>query len=201
MPKWTPAAEWTGADAIVIGGGPSLKGFNWDRLIGRKTVGCNAAFLLGAAICSLCFFADAHWFLAFEDRLEEYPGRVVTNNEDKHAIPDWVSRMDRKEIGLSTEALGFGGNSGCSAINLALILGARRVLLIGFDCKLGSAAEMNWHDNRMEPANPEVFPKFQEGFYAIARDLPTVFPGREIINCTPGTALECFPKGKLEDYL
>lgn len=200
MPLWTPAAEWTGADAIIIGGGPSLKEFKWTALEGRRTLGCNAAFRLGVGVCSLNFFADKAFFDHNEDDLCAYAGPVVSNAEEFERHP-WVRYMPRRDYGLHTDALGLGGNSGCAAINLALVLGAARVFLIGFDCKLGSTAEMNWHEHRYEPANAEVFPKFQEGFYHAAQDLPRVFPGRQVINCTPGSALAAFPMGKLEDYL
>lgn len=201
MPLWTPHRVWRNADVFIIGGGPSLKEFRWQRLVGQKTIGCNSAFLHGASICTLCLFSDAHWFLAMEDELESYAGRVVTQCEDNVVERPWVSRMARRESGLHTDALGFGGNSGCSAINLALIMGARRVILLGFDCRMGNQNEMNWHDRRVEPANPEVFSKFFEGFEAIARQLPVVFPGRQVLNATPQSALPCFPLVDLDTIL
>lgn len=201
MPAWTPTAEWTGADVFIIGGGPSLKGFNWDRLRGHKTIGCNSAFLHGASICTLCFFSDALWFRFMEDALESYAGRVVTHSPDIPKDHAWVSTMLRRDEGLHNDALGYGGNSGCGAINLALLMGARRVFLLGFDCKLGQAKEMNWHDRRIEPSNPDVFPKFMEGFQAIARDLPRVFPKAEVLNATPETNLTVFPSVNLDTFL
>lgn len=200
MSQWSPIKQWVGADVAIVGGGPSLRGFDWRALHPFKVIGCNAAFLLTAAACHVGFFADRPWFDAYQERIEAFAGPVVTNCEEGFTNHPWVHYMERRDIGLHTEALGFGGNSGCSAINLALVMGAKRVLLLGFDCKLGAQQEMNWHDMRMEPAQPGVFPKFQEGFHAIARDLPRVFPGCEVINCTPDSALTCFPVGKLEDF-
>lgn len=202
MPRWTPQREWADADAVVIGGGPSLKGFPWESLKGRKTIGCNAAFRQGIDVCTLSFFEDIAWFNFEEANLESFPGRVATSSEEIPEDHPWVYRLERKVEGLHTGgAVGFGGNTGCSAINLALLMGAKRVFLIGFDCRLGTEREMNWHNHRHEPANesPELFLKFQEGFYAIARDREAVFPDCQIINCTPHSALRAFPTMRWED--
>lgn len=202
MPRWTPELEWKGEDAFVIGGGPSLQGFDFARLKGKHTIGCNSAFLLGSEVCSLCFFSDPLWFETFYNQLCGFGGRIVTHSEE---IPDhlpWVWKMERREEGLHHDALGFGGNTGCGAINLALILGARRVFLLGFDCKLGDAKQMNWHEHRCEPANPDpsLFNKFVEGFQRI-KDQLFKFPDCEVINLGPNSALDVFPRASLNEVL
>lgn len=202
MPRWTPELQWKGQDAYIIGGGPSLREFDFNRLRGKNTIGCNSAFLLGSHICSLCFFSDPMWFNSFFNALCQYGGRVVTHCEE---IPDhqpWVWKMERRDEGLFHDALGFGGNTGCGAINLALVLGARRVFLLGFDCKVQADAQMNWHQHRCEPANTsaELFEKFRVGFQAVADQL-FKFPGAEVINLGPDSALEMFPKMKLDEVL
>jgi uncharacterized Rossmann fold enzyme len=201
MPRWTPDPnEWTGADVFVIGGGPSLQGFDWGLLEGRKTIGCNSAFRLGPRRCSLCFFSDIHWFETYENELAAYGGRVVTHAEEflGNRVP-WVFCMQRAPSGLHRTSLGFGGNSGCSAINLALLMGAARVFLLGFDCKLGKDRKPNWHEHVIDTPSDEVYLRFLEGFRDIANDLPSVFPGREVINLTPGSALTYFPTATYEE--
>ena len=203
MPRWTPQLEWKDADAFIIGGGPSLREFDFNRLKGRYTIGCNSAFLLGSQICSLCFFSDPQWFDAFFNSLCQFGGRIVTHCEE---IPDyhpWVWKMDRIEDGLHKDALGYGGNTGCGAINLALILGARRVFLLGFDMKLGKGTQMNWHNHRCEPANtdPELFSKFVAGFKVVHDQLPVKFPGCEVINLGPDSELPFFPRMNLDEVL
>lgn len=202
MPWWSPIPPvWEGADAVIIGGGPSLRGFDFQRLVPYRTIGCNSAFRLGARVCQINLFSDPLWYSTFEEELKSYAGILVTQSEE---FPDWnprVMKMIRRDEGLHRDALGFGGNSGCSAINLALILGARRVILLGFDCKFGPNLEQNWHPYQIETIKAEVFAKFNEGFHAIARDLPRVFPGRVVINCTPGSALQCFPTAHADEVL
>lgn len=193
---------YAGADVFIIGGGTSLHGFDWKRLVGRKVIGANAAFTLGARICPVCFFSDAHWFDWFEARLhDEYAGIVVTHSPElRTGRPPWVHWFLRREPGLWRDAIG-GCNSGAGAINLALIMGARRVFLLGFDCKPGNDGRANWHPHQIEPTSPYVYPVFMQDFAAVARDLPSVFPGTEIINLNPDSELECFRKESPETYL
>lgn len=203
MQFWKPTQEWKGATVFIIGGGPSLRDFDFARLRGQKTIGCNAAYRLGADICNVCFFSDAPWFQSNYGDLAQFAGRVVTHCEELTGDEPWLLRMRRMEDGLHHDAIGYGGNSGCSAINLALIMGAARVVLLGFDCKPGPdhRNQPNWHPFHTEVVSVEVFDKFNAGHREIARQLPTKFPKAKIINATEGSALRCYPFGSVEDYL
>lgn len=192
---------FVGSDVFIIGGGPSLREFDWSRLEGRNTIGCNAAFKLGRSICNLCFFSDIEWFRNFRSDLDAYPGSVATHSPELHRDrPVWLHWMPRGDAGLHLNALG-GANAGAGAVNLALLMGAKRVFLLGFDCKLSPAGISNWHEHVIEPANAAVYPHFIEEFRAIAHGLPIHFPGTEIINLNPDSELDCFRKEKPELFL
>lgn len=194
-------ADFEAADVFVIGGGPSLRDFDWTLLKGKPTIGCNAAFLLGCGICRVCFFSDLHWFDTFNDRLTEYPGMVVTHcPELSEKRPAWLHFVPRREPGLWVDGIG-GGSSGAGAVNLALLLGARRILLLGFDGALAQDGRSNWHENTIEPPNPHVYPKFDEDLFFVAKMLPLCFPGREVINLTPNSTINHFPRGELRNFL
>src|SRR5690606_35193402 len=108
------------------------------------------------------------------------------------------------------------GNTGSLAINLALILGAKRVFLLGFDMKLAPRDEAtnrhgrehglrhegraNWHDVRYEAAQRDAYPRFMSQMVHIARSLPEVFPGCEIVNVTDDSNLNLFPKVSIRDH-
>lgn len=60
--RWVPDKIWDGLECFIIGGGRSLKeGFDFDKLIGEKTIGCNDAYKLGPKICNICIFGDKKW--------------------------------------------------------------------------------------------------------------------------------------------
>lgn len=196
MPKWTPVREWEGQSVFIIGGGTSLREFQWSRLRGLKTIGCNSAFRLGASICSICFCSDVDWFNTFEDELSHYSGRVVSHAEHLSNNHPWLLKLPRNDRGLTTDGsifFGEGGSSGSGAIHLALLLGAARVFLLGFDGQLGPAGDSNWHKHIIEKPNPNVYDKFIEGFDLIARTYQIVFPGTEIYNCNLQSRYKMFP--------
>jgi len=52
-----PDGAWTGRRCFIIGGGPSLKGFNFSRLKGELVIGINRAFEF--CDCDIIFAMDA----------------------------------------------------------------------------------------------------------------------------------------------
>ena len=200
--RWVPRQWWAGQDVFVIGGGPSLRDFDWDRLRGSLTIGCNDAFALGPSVCSVCTFGDLKWFNCHRRELEMFPNPVITVQPTLYEnSPDWLLVAKRQRQGLHRDgSLGWGGNTGCIALNLALALGALRVFLLGFDMSMVDG-QTNWHDHNLGTPNDGSYVRFAIGFERMAQDLPAVFPGREVINLTPGSKLNHFPKGQIDSYL
>ena len=186
----------------MIGGGPSLRAFDWSRLHGRNTVGCNDAYKLGESVCGVCVFGDLRWFNHHRRSLERFKNPILTNQPSLHkgrAYP-WVWTMRRENRGLHKTSLGWGGNTGCLAINAALVLGAKRVFLLGFDMKRKDN-KTNWHDDNIGRPNDPSYDRFMKGFSSVASSLPVAFPGCEVINLGPDSRLECFPKRNLDEVL
>lgn len=204
---WTPPPIWEGRPCYIIGGGPSLRGFPFSSLSGEFVLGCNMAYHLGVDIVPIVVFGDASFLQANREGLEAYAGAggwVVTNsNHLKKSIPAWL-RMTKKVLkGLSTDGLGWNGNTGASAINLALLLGADPVYLLGYDMGVDGQGRSNYHDRyRPTRVHPRTYPRFLHGMEAVARDLPRLFPGRHVINLEDGTSkLEVFPKQSLRTHM
>ena len=202
MPQWITKPIWEGEDAFIIGGGPSLQTFDWNVLRVEKTIGCNTAYIHGSDICKICLFGDKSFFQYHEDGLKDFTGVVVTNlSKFKKANEPWVWFIPRVGKGLGTAALGWNGNTGASAINLALILGAKRIFLLGFDMKR-TVSRSNWHDiiiNEKTVRNC-VYEKFNRDFQAVVRDWHEKFPDREIINVTDDSDLDGFPKVETHEF-
>jgi len=195
--KWKPVKWWRNQDVFIIGGGSSLRGFPWQRLHHRLTIGCNDAYKLGLDVCKICVFGDLRWYKAHKAFLENWGNPVFTNQPALiNNSPPWLYVMGRKENGLAYDALGWGGNTGCVALNLALILGARRVFLLGFDLAVGENNKTNWHDDNLAKPLPdnEVFDRFIRGFAQMKEDLPKMFPEAQVINLNLDSRLNVFEK-------
>jgi len=89
------------------------------------------------------------------------------------------------------------GNSGAGCISLAAKAGAKRIILLGYDCQ-HTNGKAHWHGNHPKMlGNAENIPKWLQGFERLASDFKDV----EIVNCSRETALKCFKTGTLEEYL
>ena len=94
--------------------------------------------------------------------------------------------------------LGDGGNSGFQALNLAIQMGARRVVLVGFDMRIDLGR--HWHGDHgpglNNPRDTSVV-RWRRAFDASAPILQSL--GVEVFNASPSSALEAFPKRTLEE--
>lgn len=90
-----------------------------------------------------------------------------------------------------------GGNSGFQAVGLALLFGAARVILLGYDMQL-TARRTHWHGDHPNLGNPlpDFLSVWRERFAEMAAQ--TNIP---ILNATRKTALTCFPKVDLIESL
>jgi hypothetical protein len=90
---------------------------------------------------------------------------------------------------------GAPGNSGAGAILLADKLGAKRIILIGYDChKRGGS---HWHGDHPRPlGNAGSIGRWPRQFRAVAEKVKA-----DVVNCSPGTMLDCFPKADLSEAL
>lgn len=206
MPRTDPLPQWQGP-AYLIGGGASLRHFSFGQLRGRQVIGCNQAFLLGSAVVPVAIFGDFKFWCHYARELRAYAGWVVSPRHTLTHQADWIHFFERQNEGLSPDKLAWNGNTGAAAINLALILGASPVYLLGYDCGMSEGEadasrpeSSHWHDERLETPSPEHYARFAAGFDNAARALPAVFPGRKVLNVTDGSSrLSVFPRVSFVD--
>ena len=197
MPRWTITPVWKDRDCVIIGGGPSLTNFDWSLLEKENTIGCNTAFILGEKVCKVCVFGDDRWWKKYQFELAKYQGTVFTNCSQlmKTKIL-WLWAVDREARGLHTDRLGWNGNTGAVAINLAILFGAKRIYLLGFDMKR-TLAQSNWHNQIIDKnaVRDTVYLEFARQFKFVHHDWKAKFPNVEIWNVTKDSGLspDIFP--------
>ena len=87
---------------------------------------------------------------------------------------------------------------GYQAINLAIQLGAKRVVLLGYDMKLADDGKRHWFgDHPQQVAAHSQYQTFIDCFKGMADVLSKTQIW--IYNCTPDSALTCFIKKDLRD--
>ena len=100
--------------------------------------------------------------------------------------------------GFSTDprVIHFGRNSGYQAINIALLAGAKRVLLLGFDHRHVQGAS-HWFGDHPDKLRSIYDTWLQETWSTVQ---PELLPA-EVINCTPGSALTVFRLSELRNEI
>lgn len=131
-------------------------------------------------------------------------GHVQHLNDKTEAAQKWgVNLIKGKDgIGFSfdPEVIHYGSNSGFQAINLALLFGARKIVLVGFDMRHvnGKAHFFGNHPKELHQNTDEHYRAYVKHFDRAAKKLPSHI---SIVNATPGSALTCFPAVDLEDTI
>lgn len=103
--------------------------------------------------------------------------------------------------GISTDPslIHTGSNSGFQALNLAILAGASRVLLLGYDMQ-PTNGQSHWfgdHPGSLNRASP--FAVFRKAFEDAADQIARL--GVEVINCSRETSLTCFKRAALSEAL
>lgn len=90
-------------------------------------------------------------------------------------------------------------NSGAAAISLAASRGARRIVMVGYDCQRTGGATHHHGDHPRPLSNAKSMPLWAGRFRDAARHLAQLRV--EVINASRVTALTCFKRSTLEDAL
>jgi len=200
MPIWTPEKIWFNRDVFIIGGGKSLEHFDWNNLIQECTIGCNDAFKHGVNITKICYFGDTKFFKYYQKELSVFEGAIFTDVPSLYkSREDWLWTLQRY-TSFSKKAIGWYSSTGSGAVSLAILLGAKRVFLLGFDMHLSKEGEANWYPNMLDVPNAKVFTKFINGFKRLKIDLMKKHPKVEIINITDNSDLNEFPKIGVKEF-
>ena len=197
---WTVPKMWPGNTCYILGGGPSLKSIDVNRLRGSRVIAVNNAYQLADWI-DVLFFGDHRWFWAHRNKFADFGGLKVTRNEGHAKWPGVLAaNYVGDPYGISTDpsVLRWNRSSGACAINLAAHFGVKRIILLGFDMRM-IGKRHNWHQDHTETRSAALYREFMTVFPAIKADLDTL--GIECINATPGSSLTVFPVAHPDEVL
>jgi hypothetical protein len=181
---------WPGATMVLLGGGPSLTPADVDACRDRvRVIAINDAYRL-APWADVLYACDDQWFRWHRD-VPGFAGLKYTIDPRAASRPRVQLLRNTGSTGLETDPSGLrtGANSGYQAINLAVHLGAARILLLGYDMQRRGGRD-HWfgaHPNQTSPP----FQLFRRQFGALVD--PLAARGVTVLNCTPDSALDVFP--------
>jgi hypothetical protein len=201
---------WPGGTIACLGGGPSLTQDDVDHVRGRAdgVIAINDTFRL-APWADVLYACDAKWwywhwkkgagqFAGLKFALAPQPevrGVKTRFNEAFRPYRGVTVLRNTGDSGLELDptALRAGRNSGYQAINLAVHLGAKRVILLGYDMRGG-----HWHQGHPDGSRPP-FNICLRRFETLVEPLRKI--GVEVLNCTPRSALTAFPCAAVREVL
>lgn len=193
--------QWNAKTAALLASGPSLNQGDVDYLRHRcHVMAVNDCYRI-APWADALYAADEEWWHLHKGA-EGFAGEKWTQSSAAATRYDLrhIEGVDRPGLSLDPHRIHFGLNSGFQALNLAVLLGAYRILLLGYDMRLAASGKRHWFGDHPGAMNKDSdYRAFAARFDAILPQLDAV--GVEVINCTPGTALRCFPQAELRTVI
>lgn len=189
---------WDDRPVAIVGGGPSLIGFDFRRLRPRyRILAVNDALLSLPITPDAVFSLDNNWarhrcaemtmfrgekFLAVQEEYWPYVDQSAT----------LLRRVRRPGLSVDQGSIHICGTSGYGALNLAYLKRAREILLLGFDM----AGSGHWHP---EPGwgGAIAFEDWAAAFDDAAAQLSA--EGVRVRNASPRSKILAFEKISLED--
>lgn len=212
---WRAPREWEGETVFILGGGPSLRGFSADALSGRRTIAVNNAWELKSD-ADVMYFCDSSFWLRKKPKAEalagyatngdavkaHFRGRYIVSISDiRDPAVKHLRNAGKSGLSLLPDRLFHLTNSGAQAMNLAVLFGASRIVLLGFDMRT-DGDRTHWHEGHGRPAaevNHHCAKVFLPHFLKLVE--PLAAAGVEVLNATPGSALTCWPHVPLAEIL
>lgn len=188
---------WPGETFLILGCGPSLTQADVDFCRGRaRVIAINQAVTL-APWADVLYACDAQ-FWKWHKGIPSFTGLKYTLEAEAGRWPgvqvlERTGGVDGVGVELKPTGIRSGKNSGFQAINVAVHLGAAKIVLLGYDMR-----GTHFFGNYPWPSNPN-WNKYVAVFSTLIKPLRAL--GIEIINCTPGSMLRCFPMQSLRQAL
>lgn len=216
-----------GGTAILLGGGPSLSLELFERARAAhggnvRAIAINDAYLL-APWAEVLYAADQHWWKwhsegvdkpwmgltssRVREKFDAFAGQRCSIWNTSHPLPDGDVHFlknyhgDTNGHGLSDdpEKLVTGWNGGWQALNLAILAGARKIILLGFDGRCAADGTQHWHGGHPKRTPDAAYEHYRRAFSAGEAAIEAA--GVRVFNCSPGSAIDSFPKMALEAAL
>lgn len=191
---------WAGETAFIIAGGPSLAGFDFSRLAGRRVIAINSS-VFSCPSAGVLFFGDERWWRWNADKVKRtYAGRIFTcssvadpvvHNLVKRRPPPYIS-PERGDVTMLRTSL-------TASINLAIHFGCTRLILLGADMKAAANGRAHHHPEYPVRNLPTCWDVQMTELREVAKSISDL--GIEIINTSLESRIDWWPKQSIEELL
>ena len=201
---------------VCIGTGPSLtpEQIQTARGKGFRLFGCNLTYEIAPDLEVLYAVNENFWFHYWDRGLADHAAAKWTTSKlaaAAHGI-NWIGEKNRPGLSTDPAYVHHGHGSGYTLVNLAYLFGAKRIILLGYDLRY--APDYNGRERKIGsmprhyfgeyPSLMQHWPKqkVRNGVHFELVELYRTVADQglvEIVNATPGSAIDCFERRDIED--
>lgn len=219
---------WQGATVVLVGGGPSLTLAQVALVAEAHAAGAVRVIAVNDVYlwipwAEVLYGADSHWWgwqiegvakpvlglsaAQVRERFRAFAGQKCTIQNSGENVADDAVHMLRnlkhplhsQGLSLDPRYLATGRNSGYQALNLAVLAGAKTIVLLGFDGRPAVDGKTHWSGGHPRPTPAAAYEEYRRAFSAGESAIAAA--GVRVINASPGSAIDSFPKMELEQAL
>jgi hypothetical protein len=201
---------WNDRPVAIIGGGPSLIGFDFERLRGAHVLAVKTS-IFDIPWADAGFGLDMARYMEWRDKLANVQARVYWAVPDEQADTagppaknvTFLRRLDGAGVSTDPGEIYGGGTSGFGAVQIALHKRAKDIVLFGFDYD-GAYTHIINAPARQDPRYIRRLAKSTANWLAWSEHFSLYVPylrehGIRVINACPSSAINCFQKMTVED--
>lgn len=210
--SWFP--DWSAHTCVVVASGPSANTVNLATARGKaKFIAVNNSWRL-CPWADVLYACDFSWWDANAGVTEFLGMRVSQDPKVNRKWPairyiNCIRSYEDKGPSDRRGSIGWGGNGGFQAVNLAVQFGCKRIVLVGFDMRIDRG--LHWHGKHgkyksglgemraLKNPHAQQVERWRKAMDACKPWLDA--RGIKVINCSLVSALRNYPKMKFEDAL
>jgi len=179
---------------VLVGGGPSLRSFDWSLLDNHFVIAINKAYQV-LPNAQMIYFTDNDYMQREWDAMFKHGGMMVRGAINPQSEPQNPRLMYYRlitQLGFVTQpgCLAHGNNSGYAALNLAGgHLGFKKIALLGFDLKW-DGKNSHWHGGHDRTDTDDSMKRWAVHYDYLAAPLEAI--GCKVWNVNPDSGIKCF---------
>jgi hypothetical protein len=203
------APWWDDKPVAIIGNGPSLRAFDYERLRGAFHVLAVKGAMFNIPWADAGFGLDIPRYLEWHGMLNAVrtmpvywaTPKIKFLGDGPHApCVKFLKRLDHSDLSDDPSAVCSGGTSGFGAFNLAYLKRAKRIVLLGFEYNADAGGHADTRAYIMDRSQDgDRWKQWARNFGSIKRRIDLA--GIKVINAAPASRIVAFAKMSIDEAL
>lgn len=198
MTFFTAAPIWPGETCFIVCGGPSLIGFDFARLRGRRVIAINSSYEK-VPFADVLVFGDGRWWNWRRDDARNFGGLIVHCGEQRDQRLSVMKPVKPPGLARPRDSLCFLNTTLTAAINLAVHFGVKRIVLLGADMQKDAAGRSHHHAPHPVASREGCWNRHMADLATLVE--PLAKAGIEVVNVSPSSLIDFWPKRDVGDLM